>query len=339
MKRSAGVTVIAILSLLGSGFTFAMGIVVVAVAFIAPASASNQFPGSPNFFKALLLVSSLIYFVPAVWGIVTGIGLLRLRNWARISIIVFSVLLILMVGFSGLVTLVAPFPPPQNNAVDPAMMTGIRMAIGAFMLALSGIGVWWLVFFNRLKVKEQFGELPPVIADGSPLHAAYPVQSSPAGAADHSAVKRPLSITILAWFLLIGCLFVPLGLVLRTPMILFTKILTGWPAVLVCLGYAGAQAYIGVGLLRLKPAVRTAGIIFYTFGFVNAAVFYFAPGGHARLLALLQTQQSMFPWMRPFMTHPEFQFDPISFLILGTVGGLVGIMLPMYFLITRKFAF
>ena len=37
MKRSAGVTVIAILSLLGSGFTFAMGIVVVAVAFIAPA--------------------------------------------------------------------------------------------------------------------------------------------------------------------------------------------------------------------------------------------------------------------------------------------------------------
>jgi hypothetical protein len=339
MKRSVGVTVIVILSLLGSVLTFAMGVLILVVMMMAPVSRSGQFPGSPIFFKVMLLATSLMYLLPAVWGVVTGIGLWRLRNWARISIIVFSVLLTLMGGFSGLMMLVVPIPSTPNNPVDPSVMTGIRVGMVAFRFALAGIGVWWLVFFNRLKVKGQFGQLSPALADGSPLQTAYSMQGPPVGMIGAEEAKRPLSITILGWLVLTGCLFIPLSLILRAPAIFFTKLLIGWPAVLFYFGFAVAQLCIGVGLLRLRPAARTAAIIYFIFGSVNAAVFYLAPGGHARMLTLMESERVMFPWMRMLPSQPEFRFDATPFLVVGAVSGLIVTAIPLYFLITRRFAF
>lgn len=339
MKRSAGVTVIAILSMLGSLFTFAMGILILVVMFMAPVHSSNQFPGPPIFFKVIILLGSLMYLLPAVWGIVTSIGLWRLKNWARISIIVFSVLLTLMGVCSGLMMLVVPMPPTPNTALDPSVMTGIRISMGAFMFALAGMGVWWLVFFNRSKVKEQFGQVPFVPVTGTQLPTNQNSLSTLASTNIPGVNKRPLSITIIAWLLLIGCLFLPLCFVLHTPAVLFTKLLIGWPADLFYLSFAVAQLCIGVGLLRLKPAARMAAIIIFAFGSVNAAVFYLAPGGHARMLALMERQQSMFPWMRMFPNQPEFQFDPTPFMYMGAVCGLIGAAIPLYFLITRKVAY
>jgi len=191
------------------------------------------------------------------------------------------------------------------------------------MLTLAGIGVWWLVFFNRSKVKEQFGQLSFVPVSGSPLQAG----------------KRPLSIAIIAWFLLIGCVFIPFTLMLRFPAVLFTKLLTGWPAVLFYLSFAVAQLCIGVGLLRIKPAARIAAIFYLVFGSMNALVFNLAPGGHARMLALMESERAIFPWMRTFPNQPEFQFDWTPFMVMGAVCGLIGAAIPLYFLITRKVAY
>jgi hypothetical protein len=326
MKRSTGVTVIVILSLIGSVFTFGMGILMLVVMIVAPAPRSGPFPGSPIVFKSMLLLASLVYLLPAGWGIVTGIGLWRLKNWARISIIVFSVLLILMGVFSGLMMLVVPIPSTSNNAVDPSIMTGIRISMGAFMLSLAGIGIWWLVFFNRSKVKEQFGQLSPAMADGTPLQN------------DPGPDKRPLSITIVAWFLLVGCLFIPVNLGLRAPAILFTKLLTGSPAVLFYLSFAIAQLCIGVGLLRLRPTARVAAVIYFVFGSVNAAVFYLSPGGHARMLSLMESERAMFPWTRTLPNQPEFLFGT-PFLVMAGIVGLIAAAIPLYFLITRKVAY
>jgi hypothetical protein len=339
MKRSAGVTTIVVLSLLGSVLTFAMGILTLVLMIMAPAPRSGQFPGSPVFFKVMLLWASLMYLLPAVWGIVTGIGLWRLKNWARVSMIVFSVLLILMGGFSGLMTLVIPIPATPGKNMDPSVITGVRMSIGAFMLTLAGVGVWWLVFFNRSKVKEQFGQLSPTLADASSQQTSYPVQGVPVGTADPGARKRPLSISVLAWLVLISCLFIPFSLLLRAPAILFTKLLTGWPADLFYLALAVAQVSIGLGLLRLRPAARMAAIIYFAFGSVNAAIFDLAPGGDARMLALMESERSMFPWMRMLPSQPQFHFQSTPFLVMGAICGLIGTAIPLYFLITRKFAF
>jgi hypothetical protein len=65
-----------------------------------------------------------------------------------------------------------------------------------------------------------------------------------------------------------------------------------------------------MGLLRLKPIARQAAIAWFVFGFPNTTAFYFAPGGHARLLALLESQKSVFPWLKMLPNQPDFQFDP-----------------------------
>jgi len=325
MQRSTGVTVIAILSLIGSTLTFGIGIVLALVMTRGPLPRSNDFPGSPVFFKIVLVGVVLMYLLPSGWGIASGIGLLRLKNWARVSMIVFSVLLIVMGVFSVLPSLF-PISSISNKPADASAMAAVRVFMGVFSLALAGIGIWWLVFFTRPKVREQFLSAP-VVLSGEPVTSVGMLR------------RRPLSITIIAWWLLAGCLFIPLNLWLHSPAILFTKVVTSRPAAATYYLVIGAlHLYLGIGLLRLRPTARTAGIAYFVFGFVNAAVFYFAPGGHARMLAFLELLQSVYPWMRSWQ-NPALQAQLAPYLIVGAVVGLVSLLVPLYFLITRRQAF
>jgi hypothetical protein len=89
---------------------------------VAPLPTQPELPWSPAFFSAIVLAASLVYILPATWGMLTSVGLLRLKNWARISIIVFSVLLILMGSFSALTALLIPFFPVPNGTLDSSVM-------------------------------------------------------------------------------------------------------------------------------------------------------------------------------------------------------------------------
>jgi hypothetical protein len=56
------------------------------------------------------------------------------------------------------------------------------------------------------------------------------------------------------------------------------------------------------------------------------------------MLALISASQAMFPWMKPMQeSGPQLDFTP--FVRMGGVVGLLGILIPVYFLITRKQAF
>jgi hypothetical protein len=210
--------------------------------------------------------------------------------------------------------------------------------MGVFWLAQLAVGIWWLVFFNRANVKRQF------TASGSPLPPPVPeifaVQLSerPLSATERRP-QRPLSLTIIAWFLLVGCLFVPLSIALRAPAFVLTKVVTGRPAELYYLVVVALQLYIGIGLLRLKPLARTVGVGYFSFALLNAAVFYLAPGSRARLQALMDYQFALFPWMRTWLRQWEVQFNPMPSLYVGACMGLILVAVPLYFLITRKQAF
>jgi hypothetical protein len=353
-NRSAGVTVIAVLALLGSALMLALAVLVAIAMFVAPPSAVNPAPLPPMFYKVLRVAAPLFYALPAVWGIVTAVDLLRLRNWARISTIVFSVLLIVFGGF-GMLTSVAFFlMPPPGRGLDAKVLSYIGVATGLIALIQVGIGIWWLVFFNRPRVKAQFvpsylqapasvsGEAPyrldmPYSATlpppGPPGEAPGPVVVAP------RAATRPLSISIIAWYLLASCLFIPFSLFLHSPTFLFTAILTGWRATVFFLVYTALIIYIGTALLRMKPAGRLTAIGYFIFTFVNLAVFYFAPGGRARMAKLLDLQQSMFPWMRSSQDFSPFGGEFMPFIIIGAIAGLVLWLVPLYFLVVAKPAF
>jgi hypothetical protein len=335
MKRSPGITFAAVIALIGSIVTLLFGLLMLVIMMFAPIPTSGQSPVSPTFMRAIFVLLSLFYLLPAIWGIVSSVGLFRLRNWARISIIVFSILLLLTGVFAGLVSLLMPAPAGVDTTSNPSIMLAIRLSMGLFWLTMMGIGVWWLVFFTRASVKTHFGVAPAGAMALPPL--ANPEMPPPIVV--QTGPRRPLSITIIAWLLLIGCALLPVSLLLRAPMVLFTTLITGWAAAAFCVGYAIANFFVGRGLLRLQPWARKAAIGLFGFGLLNTAVFYFAPGGRVRMLALMENQRSMFGWETILPNQPQVNIDLGPLFPVFSVLGLIGAAIPIYFLITRKTAF
>jgi len=339
MKRSACVTVIAILSLIGSAFMLLIGVLFALVALLAPLPGPPEIPYPPAFFKAMFVGIAVFHALLAAWGIITSIGLLRLKEWARISIIIFSVLLILQSGFGVLFSLLMIILPKQNQAVDQGVMAIAGIIMAVLSLTMLGLGIWWLVFFIHKKVREQFASTRAVLP-ASPVLQGSPETFGPSAASSlPSPPKRPLSFTIIAWLMLVGCLFMPLSILLRAPAILLTKILVGWPATVYFIAFLGLHLYIGIGLLRLRLTARIVAIAYYCLWFVNAAAFYLAPGGHSRILNLMQRSYEMFPWSQPWQNQQPLIFDPTPFMAIGACIGLIANLIPLYFLISRKEAF
>jgi hypothetical protein len=357
-NRSAGITVIAVLALIGSALLLGLAVLMAIVMLVIPTPVPNNAQLPPMFFKVFRTALPFFYAAPAVWGIVTAVGLLQLKNWARISTIVFSVLLVVFGAFGMLTSMVFFLKPPAGNGLDPKMFSLIGAVTAVFALVQMGIGIWWMIFFNRAAVKAQFVprylQSPGSVSGEAPYRMDMPYSATlpppglapPAGRAPSPSLPivapnpsvRPLSITIIAWFLLVTCLFIPMNLFLHSPVILFVTILTGWRAVMFVLVVGLVNVYVGTALLRMHPAARLIGIGYFIFGLLNAGVFYFAPGGRARITKLLEFQQSMFPWM-PSQANSPFQVDIMPFLIVGAIVGLALSLVPVYFLATAKPAF
>ena len=201
MKRSIGVTVAAVIVMLGSVATLVAGLLIAAVGLMAP-------DPRMSFLRPLLFVEAVIFGAVAVLGIATGVDLFRLRRWARISVLVFAAFLCVMGFTAGFVMLVMPFPAPVRAPADFAQtMTMVRAGIAGFYFLLLLLGAWWIYLFTREGVKAQFG-----------------VKLAAAGAAPGATVARvgvaqgrPVSITIIAVLILIGALNAPVTLALRLP--------------------------------------------------------------------------------------------------------------------------
>jgi hypothetical protein len=344
----------AVLALVGSLLALALGLLTAVGLFLAPTQPPPDSQLPPAFFKTILLLVPLFYILPAIWGIVTSIGLFQMKNWARISIIVFAALLTLG-GFFGAIGALAFAVAKMPSNLPAEVMVFTRIFLVVFTALQLGIGIWWLVFFNRAKVRALF-QARPDLAGAPPVPAAYPPQASystpppplpGAAAAVQVALQpqqgpslpgRPLSISILAWYMLVISIFFPLNLLIGAPAVAFTAILTGWPATVYYLAIGAVHIYVGIGLLRLQAAARAAGIAYFVFAFVNSAVFYFAPGGRARIDHLMEMQRSLFPWM-PSPDQASVPFDMAPFLFAGAIAGLVLMLVALYFLITRGQAF
>jgi hypothetical protein len=333
MKRSPGVTFAAVVALVGSILILLLGLVMAIAMMFVPIPSSGQLPASPTFMRVVFLLLSLLYLLPAGWGIATSVGLFRLKNWARVSMIIFAVLLSAMGLFTGLGSLLITIPQGVATPATPVITFGAKVGMALFWFALLGIGIWWLVLFTRAAVKTQFRPAqppPPSMPGAVPMPHTIPAPLGP---------QRPLSISIIGWLLLVGCVFFPMTLLLHFPAVLFTSVLTGWAATLCYLGYAVVHFFVGRGLLQLKPWARQLAIGFYIFGFVNTAVFYFAPGARSRMKALVNSQSSMFWWEKLAPNQPHIQMDPSPLFPLFALLGLIAIAVPIYFLVTRKAAF
>jgi hypothetical protein len=324
MKRPAGVTVSAVVVFIGSGLTFVAAPLMLLGLAVSPAG------NMPAFTRDAGLIMAVFMLGFAVWGVVTAINLLQLREWARISMIVFSGLLLVMAVPGLLMMLVMPLPVPPAPAVPsgeamPSMehlMTAMRIIMAVFYALLALLGGWWLYFFNSRPIREQFR--------GAGTAASAWVPDTLAPAALPGSPKRPVSITIIAYLALLGACMVPFLRVFNMPVTFLGSYFTGAQASLIVIGQMSVQFFMGYGLLKLEKWGRSLAIYYFNFAIFNSIIFVILPGAQARYQEATAAMQSS-------MGLPPSQFQvPIWFSL---VFSLPAIIIQLWFVVTRKQAF
>ena len=259
MRRSIGVTISAILVLLGSllwlGLTLLM---LMAFVFTAQPTPSAGAPQALATGVATLLGWALCSAV----GVATAVGLFRLKRWARISLLIFASFLSYLGSVITISLLLFSLPP--SSGTSPEMMAGIRVGMLAFFtLPMLAFGGWWLYLFNRPSIRAQF----PQPMGGS---------------------RRPASITVIALLLLVGAVGTLLLPVFHVPIPVFGVMLSGWAAALITVLQGLLALVLGIGLLRLNESARKVAIGYLVYGILNILLFALLPGLDARVSASLE---------------------------------------------------
>lgn len=130
MARPGGVTAIAVLEFIGAGICLLAGIATLVGAsfFGAMFSQAQGAPAGTGGFMTMLggAISVVFFIVAAIAGLL-GWGLLTLKNWARIVVIVFSAIGLLL----SLVALLQ---------FSSAVLVGIIIRV-----AINGLIIWYLL--------------------------------------------------------------------------------------------------------------------------------------------------------------------------------------------------
>jgi uncharacterized membrane protein (DUF2068 family) len=307
MKRLPGVIVSAIVLILGSllqlllaaGMAFAG-----AVEHNLPASSLH--PGAPPIpaWMPIFMYGLCAFFVAvAVWGILTSIGLFRLRRWARYSTLVIGGCLVL-IGlpsmFMMLVLLAVPLPLPPSVDASQAQtvhaMTRVMFGvIAVFYGLISAIGVSWLIYFNRKKVRETFTGAPGQIIES----------------------RRPFLISIIAVFSMIGAVSCTLMVLLPIPAGFFGWILHGWQKAAYYLIYAALLGAAGVGLWRLEEWGRRLALAMQAFGLAHYVAFLAYPSMMMRYSEAINREWNLpQPQPSPLFSQSAFYIPIFGFGIL-----------------------
>jgi hypothetical protein len=196
----------------------------------------------------------------SIFGISTGIGLIRLRNWARISALIWG-------GLGIPIAFLMPFAPPPNAADLPP---GTMQAVRWLMVFIYGVplivGIWWLVLFNSKSIKAQFSGMVSSTDTGLPQKP-----------------RCPLPIAVLAWFYIasiLNLLFLPL-IPFRMPVLIFGRVLSGSTGLALLLLSCTLFFVCGLGLLKLKPWSYSLTIALQVFWLASTCVSMLSPDYNA----------------------------------------------------------
>jgi len=224
-------------------------------------------------------------------------------------------------GVSGTIVLSSSSipSPPGFTAEEFAAVRGL---VAFFYIVFAVVGVWWLVLFSSRSVRAIFS------GESLPERVPQPFGESAPWGRDRRqpARRRPVSITCIAAYMLLGAVSAAGMILLHAPIWMLGHQFTGWSADLVYLAMFGAQGYLGIELLHLKPLGRILSICFFQIGFINSVLFLFLPGREERAQAMLQSlPQAMQagasgsanagPWFLPLLFSALFTLIPVWFLI------------------------
>ena len=279
MKRPTTLTIAAILLLLASAF--------LVLSFLGAPYVLHrlQRPVNPRF---------LFWAIPnlgiAAWWAATAVGILRLRPWARVSILVLaSVAAYHYIG--NALALLLWFGPATEDSIWLA-----NLGLALVSLGCGGVAALWLVQFSQGTMDDVFRRdaeiLPSEQAATGDLPNATATRSM-------LVAKRPLSTTIIAVWLLA---MLPLGLyeiLLRVHKIL---LVFPRPIGVVFQGSVGAAYYVavavvgvalGVGLLRTKRWARAGTVALCIYTIVSELASALRPDAYPQASQVMNSAMSL----------------------------------------------
>lgn len=273
-------------------------------------------------------------------SVASGIGLLYLKQWARISILVFAAILLVFTLPGAAIIAFIPLPNANDPNLPSNFMSSFRIGTVVLYTAFAALAGFWLYFFNQRAVKAQFQGMqraPESAAGDSFLGVAAPaVSDSGAGAS-----ARPLSITIIGWYLLIASPAGAFGVLFaksffpgqQFPLYFLGLFLFGRMGTLVFVVWMAAQTAAAVGLLKLKRWGLFTTIGLQCLTAVNGVLLLCISGHRARLQQIMDmmiaSMNARMPHQNPF-TFPAW---------IGFAAAFPVVLVILWFLITRRQAF
>ncbi len=344
MRRSTGVTMSAVVVFIGSAFTILLALITMLGSAALRSHRFSDLP--PNLVSVVMIVEGVFFLGFGGLGIATGVGLINVKKWARISMVVFAVLLVLFFFPPALLLAFVKFPAPDDPNLPANFTTVIRAVIAIFFAAFAALGGLWLYFFNKASIKAEFQPKQPVVPSASAHSPAQPAAPAPAAVAPafipaSPSSVRPLSITIIGWLLLVGS---PLGLLsllysramfrdVPLAMFLLGFFISGPAAVMIFVLWMAAQVIASVGLLKLRNWGRLATIALQCLGILNVVLLVAIPANRVRFQTMMDAAMASIyrnlPQPVPF-SFPAWSAMPASLPVFVVI---------LWFLTTQKHAF
>jgi hypothetical protein len=245
-------------------------------------------------------------------GIVNGVGLLGLKNWARKTMVIGSGAAVVISVYCLYVSLALLGVPPTAE-MKPATAHLFWGSFFGISLLVFGVGLWFVIAFTRPSALASF--------------VKPPVQSAGAIA---SISTCPLPLALLAGFYVMGGIVAVLLLRVpdRIPDVVFAHALYGAPRLQYVLITTAVGIAAAIGLFRVKPWAIHLSIGLELFSISSHAVNLLQPKAMESLRAALIA-------MAEHVSKPPG--DPaLSFRYLEGLGLCFGLLLLLILLLTHS---
>ena len=184
----------------------------------------------PPFAKSMVVAMMVLFAGLAIFGIFTSVGVLRLKNWARISMLIWGGVMAIFCGLALVFVAFGPLQEPPGPSL--ISLSYVRLLFSVVYGIPFLIGAWWLWLFNQPRVKEQFLAAPA--GEGQQLAAPQP--------------RCPLPLAILAGFSIFSA-----GFSLLLPF-------TNFPVSVILFGFR-IRGAIGIALFFLSAGIFLVGAV------------------------------------------------------------------------------
>lgn len=208
-------------------------------------------------------IMTVIWIPLIIWLIVTGIGLLKTKNWARYSILAMSVIAIL----SGIIITIILAFSLFSSYTSSFMLFSLAIILLAFiptLIFLIILPIIYLIFFTRRSVKELFISVEQMPVEGqTEFKEQLTVESI-----------RPVGISILSVLSVIGGITILLSIFSSTtPKVLVCGVLiTGISIKIYQVLTAIISFYIGYGFWKLQKPAWIISVIYYGFSVLSSII-------------------------------------------------------------------